>query len=323
MISGKNRADCNRPEYGKVAVLSGGDSAEREISLQTGAAVHAALIRRGIDAHLFDPGEKSVCRLMDEKFDCAFIALHGRGGEDGVIQGALQSLGIPYTGSGVLGSALAMDKTRSKLIWREKGLPTPDFIDITERADLGRVAPELGFPVMVKPVREGSSCGATKVKSEDELIPAWEKAFALDQRVLAEHWVTGSEYTAAIVGRQVLPMIRLETDREFYDYEAKYRDDATRYICPCGLETGRELELADLMLAAFDALDASGWGRVDFMIDEKGNPWLIELNTVPGMTSHSLVPMSARQAGIGFDSLVESVLKTSIVNLPHCRGISP
>jgi len=247
--------------------------------------------------------------------------LHGRGGEDGVMQGALQALGIPYTGSGVLGSALSMDKTRCKLIWRAYGLPTPGFIEIGQGSDLERVSGELGFPVMVKPVHEGSSCGATKVTTESELKPAWDRAREFDPRVLAECWITGGEYTAAIIGRKVLPMIRLETNREFYDYEAKYRDDATRYICPCGLDTGVEERLASLMLAAFDAAGANGWARVDFIIDEEGKPWLIELNTVPGMTGHSLVPMSARQAGMDFDSLVESVLKTGICRKPGHREI--
>jgi len=300
------------PGYGKVAVLLGGDSAEREVSLDTGRAIHAALCRQGIDAHQFDTREQSVFMLVEQKFDRAFIALHGRGGEDGVIQGALQILGIPYTGSGVMASALAMDKVRSKQIWAACGLPTAEFIEIGTEADLDRVRLDLGFPVMIKPVHEGSSCGATKVNKAADLQSAWQKARALDKRVLAERWITGAEYTAAVLGHEVLPMIRLETPREFYDYEAKYIEATTRYICPSGLSAEQEQQLATMVLAAFDAVGATGWGRVDLMVDASGNAWLIELNTVPGMTSHSLVPMSAKQAGIDFDALVLSILQSSV-----------
>jgi D-alanine-D-alanine ligase len=300
------------PGYGKVAVLMGGNSAEREVSIETGRAVHAALCRQGIDAHQFDTREYSVLELSEQQYDRAFIALHGRGGEDGVVQGALQALGVPYTGSDVMGSALAMDKVRSKLIWRACGLPTAEFLELGSEADLHRVLPELGLPVMVKPVHEGSSCGATKVKNSAELKPAWQKARALDQRVLAERWIDGVEYTAAILGRRVLPIIRLDTPHEFYDYEAKYIADTTRYICPAGLSADKEEEYASIVLAAFDAVGASGWGRVDFMVDATGHVWLIELNTVPGMTSHSLVPMAARQAGIDFDALVMEILQSSV-----------
>lgn len=310
-MAAKGRRKGRSPGYGKVAVLMGGRSAEREVSLKTGAAVHAALGRLGVDAHAFDTGERPLIELATGGFDRAFIALHGRGGEDGTMQGALASLGIPYTGSGVLGSALAMDKVRSKRVWRDAGLATPAFIEILGPAELDRVGPELGFPVMVKPVNEGSSCGATKVRHGDELEDAWRKARDLDPRVVAETWITGAEYTAAVLQGVVLPMIRLETPREFYDYEAKYLENTTRYLCPCGLPAAREQELARLVLAAFEALGASGWGRVDFMVDNAGAPWLIELNTVPGMTDHSLVPMAAKQAGIDFDTLVMKILETS------------
>jgi D-alanine-D-alanine ligase len=311
MARNRNRKAA-APDYGKVAVLMGGNSAEREVSLETGKAVHAALRRRGIDAHLIDTRDQSLSRLLDQHFDRAFIALHGRGGEDGVVQGALQALGIPHTGSGVLGSALSMDKVRSKRIWRDSGLPTPDFIEIRQESDLKKLQTAIGFPLMIKPVHEGSSCGATKVKKQSELKAAWQKAHALDNRVLAERWITGREYTAAVLGREVLPMIRLETPREFFDYEAKYVEDTTRYICPCELPPQRERELAAMILSAFDAVDASGWGRLDFIIDSSNQPWLIEINTIPGMTSHSLVPMSAKQAGMDFDTLAEAILKTSL-----------
>lgn len=302
--------DNNR--FGKVAVLMGGTSAEREVSLESGNAVLAALLRQGIDAHAFDPGEVPVLNLLDQQFERAFIALHGRGGEDGVIQGALQTMGIPYTGSGVTASALAMDKVLTKRIWRDCGLATPDFAVIKGQADLERVRTELGFPVMLKPTHEGSSCGVTKVKHADELQAAWDKATVLDDSVIAERWVEGTEYTAAILGDTVLPLIKLETPREFYDYEAKYLADTTRYICPCGLPTQSENELAAIVSSAFDVIGASGWGRIDLFVDKSDKPWLIELNTVPGMTSHSLVPMAAKQAGIDFDALVRIILQSSL-----------
>jgi len=298
--------------FGKVAVLMGGTSAEREVSLETGSAVHASLLRQGIDAHQVDTREQSVFALRESSYDRAFIALHGRGGEDGVIQGALQSLGIPYTGSGVLASALAMDKVRTKRVWRDSGLITPDFVLIRDQSDLQRISTELGFPVMVKPVHEGSSCGATKVKKPEELLVAWEKARALDDSVMAEKWVEGTEYTAGILAEKVLPFIRLQTPREFYDYEAKYLLDTTRYICPCGLSSHVEAQLAKQIRAAFDAIGAHGWGRIDFFVDKSDRLWLIELNTVPGMTSHSLVPMAAKQAGMDFDQLVRTILLTSL-----------
>lgn len=298
--------------FGKVAVLLGGDSAEREISLETGRAVHEALVAEGIEAHAVDTRDTPLAYLLEQDFERAFIALHGRGGEDGVIQGALETLHIPYTGSNVLGSALAMDKVRSKLVWQSMRINTPDFVEIVDARDLEVVEERLGFPVMVKPVHEGSSCGAARVEKADQLEAAWAASRQFDDRVMAEHWVIGAEYTASILQDQTLPLIRLETPREFYDYEAKYVADDTRYLCPCGLPENREQELNTLMQQAFAAVGASGWGRVDFMLDEQGIPWLIEVNTIPGMTSHSLVPMAAAQAGIGFNELVVRILETSL-----------
>ncbi len=296
---------------GRVAVLMGGDSAEREISLQSGQAVLEALRRSGIEAEAIDP-DATVCQhLLEGRFDRVFVALHGRGGEDGQIQGLLERLGLPYTGSGVLGSALAMDKHRSKLVWRAQGLPTPPARLVDEASDPAELAAELGLPLMVKPAREGSSIGASKVSRVEELMPAIRAARRLDPLVLAERWITGGEYTVPVLQGRALPMIRLEPAREFYDYVAKYQDEGTRYHCPCGLDEERERELQELALEAYAVLDGSGWGRIDLMLDEQGEPWLIEANTVPGMTSHSLVPMAAKAAGIGFDELVLAILETS------------
>ena len=296
---------------GRVAVLMGGDSAEREISLQSGQAVLEALRRSGIEAEAIDP-DATVCqRLQEGGFDRVFIALHGRGGEDGQIQGLLERLGLPYTGSGVLGSALAMDKHRSKLVWRAQGLPTPPARLVDEASDPAELAAELGLPLMVKPAREGSSIGASKISRVEELLPAIRAARRLDPLVLAERWITGGEYTVPVLQGRALPMIRLQPAREFYDYVAKYQDEGTRYHCPCGLDEERERELQELALEAYAVLDGSGWGRIDLMLDGEGEPWLIEANTVPGMTSHSLVPMAAKAAGIGFDELVLAILETS------------
>lgn len=299
-------------DYGKVAVLMGGYSAEREISLETGRAVYDALLRKQVNAHMVDTGKDAFSRIIDGNYDRAFIALHGRGGEDGLIQGALEILDIPYTGSSVLGSALTMDKTRTKWLWRSQGLSTPDFIELNEQQDLDRVAPGIGFPVMVKPVNEGSSCGASKVKDQSQLREAWLHARKYDRRVMAERWVEGIEYTASIINDSVLPLIRLETPREFYDYEAKYIADSTRYICPCGLSQEMEAEIGREILKGYKLVEAGGWGRVDFFMDKSNTIWLLEINTVPGMTSHSLVPMAARHAGIDFDELVMLILDTSL-----------
>lgn len=299
--------------FGKVAVLYGGLSAEREVSLKSGGAVLDALLRRGVDAHGVDLVDGSVLeQLKTGGFARVFIALHGRGGEDGVIQGALETLGLPYTGSGVLGSALGMDKVRCKQLWQAVGLPTPGFLVLEEEADLALVETRLGFPVMIKPAHEGSSIGMSKVERATDLQAAWHAAMQLDRAVLAEAWITGDEYTAAILGEQGLPLIRLETPRTFYDYEAKYRANDTRYHCPCGLPEGQERDLIRLAQHAFRAVAASGWGRVDLMCDSTGAPYLIEVNTVPGMTDHSLVPMAARAAGIDFEELVVRILEHSL-----------
>ena len=296
--------------FGRVAVLMGGHSAEREISLNSGGEVLAALQRAGVQAQAVDPACDELAALAG--FDRAFVALHGRGGEDGVIQGLLEALGVAYTGSGVLACALSMDKLRTKQVWQAQGLPTPAWYWLRTEEDCHAAASELGLPLIVKPAREGSSIGISKVTEAGAMVAAWREALALDQRVIAERWIEGGEYTATILGRQVLPMIRLETPNAFYDFEAKYRSGDTGYQCPCGLSAALEARIGALCLEAFDGLDASGWGRVDFMLDEQQQPWLLELNAVPGMTDHSLVPMAARAAGLDFDGLVRSILETSI-----------
>jgi len=298
-------------DYGKVAVLMGGWSAERKISLQSGAAVLAALQQGGIDAHGIDVGRDITAVLGAGDYSRALIMLHGRGGEDGAMQGLLEVMGLPYTGSGILGSALAMDKLRCKQVWAAEGFPTPEFRVLETEQDCADALAQLGLPLIIKPASEGSSIGMSKVEVEDEMLPAFKTARECEGVIIAEKWITGAEYTAAILNRRVLPMIRLETDRKFYDYVAKYESDDTRYICPCGLDESVEKALGSIMLNAFEAIDASGWGRVDFMLDANQQPWLIEANTVPGMTSHSLVPMAAKQAGIGFNELVIEILRSS------------
>lgn len=298
-------------EFGRVAVLMGGTSAERTISLKSGSAVLAALRDRGVDAAGIDTRDVDVTRLAADGYARAWVALHGRGGEDGTIQGALEYLGIPYTGSGVLGSALSMDKLRTKMLWRAAGLPTPEFAVVSARGDLDAAADGVGFPLIVKPVREGSSIGMAKVTDRRELESAWRAAAAFDENVLLERWIDGPEYTASVLGSEVLPLIHLETPRTFYDYEAKYESSTTRYHCPCGLPAEDERRLADLAAEAFDVLGASGWGRVDFMRDADGGPQLLEVNTIPGMTDHSLVPMAAQQAGMDFGELVWRILETA------------
>lgn len=300
-------------EFGKVAVLMGGESAERSISLESGNAVHAVLCEAGVNAHAIDFDKNALQQLMNNDFDRVFIALHGRGGEDGTIQGALESMGLPYTGSDVLSSALAMDKIRSKAIWRDAGLPTPDVVELNAASHWEKIVEKLKMPIMVKPVREGSSIGASKVIQAENLSSAWKQANQFDDRVMAEVWIEGDEYTVSIVGDTVLPMIKLETKRDFYDYQAKYEDDNTKYICPCGLDESVERTLGELSLQACRVLGVSGWCRVDLMVDSENQPWLIEVNTVPGMTSHSLVPMSAKQAGLSFEELAVQILATSMV----------
>lgn len=299
-------------DFGKVAVLMGGLSAEREVSLQGGQAVLEALVRRGVDAHGVDAGRDVLNLLQQEHYDRVFIMLHGRGGEDGVIQGALESIGMPYTGSGVAGSALGMDKYRCKLLWNGLGLPTADFVMLEQTADLQH-AEALGFPLMIKPSHEGSSIGMAKVEDRQQLEEAWRQAAGYDIEVMAERWISGAEYTASILDDRVLPLIRIETPNTFYDYEAKYQADSTAYHCPCGLPAAREAELQRLAEKAFRAVGARGWGRVDLMLDAAGDPYLLEVNTVPGMTSHSLVPMAARADGIEFDELVWRILSASWV----------
>ncbi len=294
---------------GKVAVLMGGSASEREISLKSGAAVLKGLLEEGVDAERFDPAQQGIEQLRD--YDWAFVVLHGRGGEDGVMQGVLESLGIPYTGSGVLASALAMDKLRCKQLWQGVGLPTPRFEVLSGESDFTAVVEHLGVPLMVKPVCEGSSIGMARADSADELATAYRQATRYAGAVMAEQWVDGAEYTVAILGEQPLPAIRLVTSHGFYDYEAKYQANDTEYHCPCGLEKRPEHELQQLALEAFRTLGCDGWGRVDLMVDRNGLPWLLEVNTVPGMTDHSLVPMAAEAADISFNRLLLQILRLS------------
>ena len=303
--------DQDKQGLGKVAVLFGGRSAEREVSLKSGSAVLQALTNSGVDAHAFDPAERELAELKG--FDRIFIALHGRFGEDGTIQGALELMGIPYTGSGVLASALAMDKWRTKLIWQAAGVPTPRYALLTAQTKFEDVVTELGLPLMVKPASEGSSIGMSKVTRAEDLQPAYELAARYDRLVIAEEFIQGEEYTAAILGNDALPLIRLETPHTFYDYEAKYIANTTQYVCPCGLPPERELGLQALALRAFQLLGCQGWGRADLMLDASGTPYFLELNTSPGMTDHSLVPMAARQAGLSFEQLVLRVLEMAHV----------
>ncbi len=298
--------------FGKVAVLMGGLSAEREISLQSGAAVLSSLQRSGVDAYGVDVGGDILDVLAEGQFDRAFNLLHGRGGEDGVIQGALQLLDIPYTGSGVLSSALSMDKMRCKQLWRALDLPTPAMVELREEHDLPLAINLLGLPLVVKPSHEGSSVGMSKVVEAAQLLPAWQLAKQYDDCIIAEPWVSGGEFTIAILENEALPPIKVETPREFYDFEAKYQADSTRYISPCGLSDERVAALQALALRAFKALNAEGWGRVDVLTDEQGDFWLLEFNSVPGMTDHSLVPMAAKAAGIEFDELVLRILTQSL-----------
>ena len=299
--------------FGKVAVLLGGKSAEREVSLKSGGMVLNALRSRGVDALAFDPAERGLDALIGERFERAFIALHGRFGEDGTVQGVLEWLGIPYTGSGVLASALAMDKLRAKLLWRAEGLPTPPYAVLTKDSDLRAVARKLGVPLMVKPASEGSSIGMSKVRSAAGLDEAYALAVNYDRVVIAEKFIGGTELTAGILGDQVLPLIKIETPRDFYDYEAKYIANDTRYIVPCGLSAARERDMQALCLKAFRALGCKGWGRVDLMLNRQGRPFVLEVNTVPGMTDHSLVPKAARAVGMSYEDLCLRILEAAHV----------
>lgn len=299
--------------FGKVAVLYGGWSAERPVSLKSGAAVLKALQDSGVDAHGIDVDRNIIQTLQAGQFDRVFNILHGAGGEDGVVQGALEILGLPYTGCGVMASAISMDKLMTKRVWLGAGLPTPAYRELTATTDFAAVVAELGLPLMVKPATEGSSIGLSKVKVAEDLPQAYAKAAQCSKTVIAEQWITGGEYTAGIVAGRSLPLIRLEVPGEFYDYEAKYLRDDTRYHCPCGLAQDAENTMQQLAQQAFAAVGGRGWGRVDMMRDAAGNAWLIEVNTNPGMTDHSLVPMGARAIGWDFNTLVLRILETTLL----------
>ena len=302
--------DCEE-SFGKVAVLLGGPSAEREISLLSGNAVLKALRERGVDAHPFDPAERSLSELASERFTRVFIALHGRFGEDGTVQGALETLHIPYTGSGVMASALAMDKWRTKLVWLASGIPTPRYRVVDADTDWQRVIAELGLPLIVKPAREGSTIGITKVTTvdHDEMWLAYEVAARHDKLVLVEEFVAGTEITASIVNGRALPLIRIEAPQGNYDYHNKYFSDETKYFCPSGLAQVQEDEIRASALAAFDVVGCTGWGRLDLILRADGSYSVLEVNTSPGMTGHSLVPMAARQAGTSFPDLCVDILR--------------
>ncbi len=299
-------------QFGRVAVAMGGASAEREISLTSGKAVLSALVEQGVNAIAVDIGGDPISAFQNSHFDRVFNVVHGRGGEDGVLQGLLESMRLPYTGSGVLGSALSMDKLKTKLCWQASELPTPASLTLTTKDDLGQVSEKLGFPVITKPVREGSSIGMNKVENAGQLENAWIQAREFDDKVMAEQWITGNEFTVAIVKDQALPSIRLQTPNDFYDYNAKYSATTTQYHCPSGLSENQELQLQQLAIEASKVVDVSGWCRVDCFLDVKDRPWLIEINTVPGMTDHSLVPMAAQAAIMDFNELVWCILETSI-----------
>jgi D-alanine-D-alanine ligase len=309
--------------FGRVAVLFGGDSSEREISLLSGQAVLAALKKRGVDAHPFDPRDLPLAELVAQRFERVWIALHGPGGEDGTLQGALDYLGVPYTGSGVMGSAIGMDKLRSKRLALAVGVPTADFVVLAGPQDFDTALERLGLPLIVKPATQGSSVGMTKVERAGDLPAAFRAAVQLEPLVFAESWIPGKEYTVAILQQQALPSIRIETPRVFYDYEAKYFRDDTRYFCPSGLGASAESHLKSLALAAFEAAGASGWGRADFIMDATGRPLFLEINTIPGMTSHSLVPMAARAVDIDFEELVWRVLETSFTRRAVAPAVTP
>jgi len=298
--------------FGQVALVVGGESGEREVSLRGGRAVAAAMEKLGVQFSIVDGPRRLLEHVAAGHYDRVFNLLHGRGGEDGTLQGALSIYGVPVTGSGVLASALTMDKLQSKRIFTACGLPTPDWAVARRADDFEQVLKSLAPPLFVKPAREGSSLGMSRITRAEELEPALQKALSHDETVLVERMIGGGEYTAAVLGERVLPLIRLETPREFYDYEAKYESGDTQYRCPCGLDEATEARLAQLCLEAFRVLGASGWGRVDLMMDEHGQPWLLEVNTTPGMTDHSLMPMAAKAAGIEFEELVWRILETSL-----------
>jgi D-alanine-D-alanine ligase len=299
-------------EFGRVAVLMGGRSAEREISLNSGETVLTALLQKSIDAHKVDVDIDVAEQLRIGDYDRAFVMLHGRGGEDGQIQGLLQSMSIPFTGSDVTGAVLSMNKMISKQSWLQQGLPTAKFERVSMASNIDEIVERLGLPMIIKPVNEGSSIGMSKVNSADELLAAIELATQFDTEIMAEHWIRGAEYTVAVLGQTALPMIRLKTPHEFYDFEAKYQANTTEYLCPCGLSEQDEQYCQQLALMAFNGLRMKGWGRVDLMQDQDGEFYLLEANSVPGMTDHSLVPMAAKQFGLSFEDLVWQILQTSI-----------
>ncbi len=301
-----------KKQLGRVGVLLGGQSSEREISLQSGAAVVAALVEAGVEHVAIDIGPNAIADIQAANIDRAFVMLHGVGGEDGRMQAVLEYLHIPFTGSGVQSSALAMDKLRTKQLWRGVGLSTPDFFVLNANSDWQKVLTDLGGEAMVKPANEGSSIGMARVKTADELSAAFKVAQQYDGSVIAERLIVGSEYTVAILGDAALSPIKLETDHKFYDFNAKYIANDTRYICPCGLSPEKEQELKALALAAFNSVGCKGWGRVDVMADTKSNFYLLEVNTAPGMTSHSLVPMAAKAQGLSFGELVLTILRCSL-----------
>ncbi|SPL68921.1 D-alanine--D-alanine ligase [Acinetobacter stercoris] len=307
----------NASKFGKVVVLLGGKSAERQVSLDSGKAVLEALIRSGVNAEGFDPQERSIAELIG--YDRAFIVLHGRGGEDGQIQGALEWLKIPYTGTGVQGSAIGMDKVKTKQIWQGSELPTAPYRIVTADSDVDDIVNALGLPLIIKPVHEGSSVGMSKVEKAEDLKAAIEKATEHDAVVMAEKWITGREFTISILNGKALPVIRLQPPKDvaFYDYEAKYNRDDVEYGIPSGLSETEEKKLQELCLRAFQAVGASGWGRIDAMQDEQGNFWLLEVNTVPGMTSHSLVPKAAKAIGTHFDDLCVEILEQTLTGNAH------
>ncbi|MGX9940619.1 D-alanine--D-alanine ligase [Acinetobacter pseudolwoffii] len=307
----------NASKFGKVAVLLGGKSAEREVSLDSGTAVLEALVRSGVNAEAFDPQERSVTELVN--YDRAFIVLHGRGGEDGQIQGVLEWLNVPYTGTGVQGSAIGMDKVKTKQVWQGSELPTAPYRIVSKDSDAADIVNSLGLPLIIKPVHEGSSIGMSKVEKIEDFAEAIAKATEHDAVVMAEQWITGREFTIVVLNGQALPVIRLEPPQDvaFYDYEAKYNRNDVQYGIPCGLTEVEEQQLKALSLRAFQAVGASGWGRIDAMQDERGNFWLLEVNTVPGMTSHSLVPKAAAAVGYSFDDLCVAILEQTLTGSAH------
>jgi D-alanine-D-alanine ligase len=299
--------------FGKVAVLMGGRSAEREISLKSGTMILGALKRQGIQAEVFDPAEQDLLQLAAQRYERVFIALHGRQGEDGTIQGALECMGIPYTGSGVLASALAMDKWRTKLVWLAAGVATPDSQRLTSLGNALQVVDRLGFPLMVKPAHEGSSIGISKVDRVEQMQAAYEQARDRDDVVIAERFVSGRELTVAILGEKALPVIRIEAPQGNYDFHHKYFSDQTQYFCPSGLSPQLEASIQEQALVAFHLLGCEGWGRLDVILDDNDRAWFLEANTVPGMTDHSLVPMAAKASGLSFENLVLRILEAAHV----------